>query len=117
LSSTLIILNHLLEETDQSTNHHEPSSPPTIESPKPSNTRLPKGLLGLSLPTADLNSDSNKAFRLIIHDGITKDQTEDFLQFRQCYCSMWGNIVNIFRRLEKLMFNYFVPIALINGEK
>jgi hypothetical protein len=103
--------NHLLEEIEQSTNQ----SSLTIE---PSTTqRIPKGVLSRPLPTPELNSDTKKIFRLMIHDGIIKDQTEDFLQYRQFYCFMWGNIVNIFRTLEKLMYNYFVPIALINGER
>ena len=58
-----------------------------------------------------------KLFRLVIQNGLTKDQTDDFLQFRQYYCLMWGSIVTIFRMLEKLMYDYAIPIAFINGEK
>jgi len=93
--------------------HHTP----TIETPKPVNNRIPKGILSRPLPTPELDSDNNKIFHLIIQNGLTKDQTIDFLKFRQFYYSMWGNIVKIFRILEKLMNNYLVPIALINGER
>ncbi len=54
---------------------------------------------------------------MVIQNGLTKDQTEDFLQFRQFYCLMWGSIVTIFRMLEKLMYDYAIGIAFINGEK
>jgi hypothetical protein len=30
---------------------------------------------------------------------------------------MWGSIVTIFRMLEKLMYDYAIPFAFINGEK
>jgi hypothetical protein len=69
------------------------------------------------LPTPASNFEYKKTFRLVIQNGSTKDQTEDFLQFRQYYCLMWGSIVTIFRMLEKVMYSYAIPIAFINGEK
>ncbi|CAF0958808.1 unnamed protein product [Rotaria sordida] len=82
-----------------------------------SNNQIKNGILSRPLPTPELISDNKNIYRLIIQDGITKDQTEIFLQYRQFYYFIWGNIVKIFRMLEKIMYNYFVPIALINGEK
>jgi hypothetical protein len=73
--------------------------------------------VGRPLPTPASNFEYKKTFRLAIQNGLTKDQTEDFLQFRQFYCLMWGSIVTIFRMLEKMMYDYAIPIALINGEK
>ncbi|CAF4703998.1 unnamed protein product, partial [Rotaria magnacalcarata] len=73
-------------------------------------------LVGRPLPTPASNFEYKKAFRLTIQNGITKDQTEDFLQFRQFYCLIWGNIVTVFRILEKLMYDYAIPVAFINGE-
>jgi hypothetical protein len=90
---------------------------PTIGSPRSSSNRIPKGILSRPLPTPELNLDHNATFCLIIQNGLTKDLTEDFLKFRQFYYGIWGNIVKIFRLLEKLMYNYLVPIALINGER
>lgn len=75
------------------------------------------GLVGRPLPTPASNFEYKKAFRLVIQNGVTKDQTEDFLQFRQFYCLMWGNIVTVFRILERLMYDYAIPVALISGEK
>ncbi|CAF3362603.1 unnamed protein product [Rotaria socialis] len=74
-------------------------------------------LVGRPLPTPASNFEYKKNFRLTIQNGITKDQTEDFLQFRQFYCLIWGNIVTVFRILEKLMYDYAIPVAFINGEK
>lgn len=98
------------------------------ESRKSSASRTQKGsittgaggigtLVGRPLPTPASNFEYKKTFRLVIQNGMTKDQTEDFLQFRQFYCLMWGNIVTVFRLLEKLMYDYAIPIAFINGEK
>ena len=75
------------------------------------------GLVGRPLPTPASNFEYKKTFRLVIQNGSTKDQTEDFLQFRQFYCLMWGSIVTVFRMLERLMYDYAIPIAFINGEK
>ena len=101
----------------------------TSESRKSSATRTQKGsmittgaggigtLVGRPLPTPASNFEYKKTFRLVIQNGVVKDQTEDFLQFRQFYCLMWGSIVTIFRMLEKLMYDYAIPIAFISGEK
>lgn len=75
------------------------------------------GLVGRPLPTPASNFEYKKTFRLVIQNGSTKDQTEDFLQFRQFYCLMWGSIVTVFRMLEKLMHDFAIPIAFVNGEK
>jgi hypothetical protein len=95
----------------------EPARTPPLESPKPLPSRTQKGVMSRPLPTPELDSDRNQTFRLIIQNGITKDQTENFLQYRQFYYSIWGKVVKIFRILEKLMTNYLVPIALVNGER
>lgn len=83
----------------------------------PANSGSMGTLVGRPLPTPASNFEYKKTFRLVIQNGITKDQTEDFLQFRQFYCLMWGNIVTIFRILEKLMHDYAIPVAFITGEK
>ena len=75
------------------------------------------GIVGRPLPTPVSNFEYKKTFRLVIQNGATKDQTEDFLQFRQFYCLMWGSIVTVFRMLERLMYDYAIPIAFISGEK
>ncbi|CAF2899332.1 unnamed protein product [Rotaria sp. Silwood2] len=101
----------------------------TLESRKSSANQTLKGsliatnsggigsLVGRPLPTPASNFEYKKTFRLIIQNGSTKDQTEDFLQFRQFYCLMWGSIVTVLRILEKLMHDYAIPVAFINGEK
>ena len=91
--------------------------PSSNESPQLSCYQIEKDVLSCPLTTPEFVSDNTNEFRLIIEDGITNDQTEDFLQYRQFYCYIWGGIVKIFRMLEKLMHKYIVPIALINGTK
>ena len=90
-----------------------PTPPP--KSPQPFSSRTLKGVLSCPLPTPELTSECQPHFRLIIQDGMIKDQTENFIQFRQFYYGIWGKIVKVFRALEKLMSDYVVPIALING--
>ncbi|CAF4056524.1 unnamed protein product [Rotaria sp. Silwood2] len=111
-STSSIHRRELLNKSSQSISHN-----PTIDSPKLPSNRIKKGNLSRPLPTPELMSDNKNVYHLVIQDGVTKDQTEIFLQYRQFYCFIWGSIVKIFRLLEKLMYNYFVPIALINGEK
>lgn len=69
------------------------------------------------MPTPASNFEYKKTSRLVIQNGLTKDQTDDFQQYRQYYCLMWGSIVTIFRMLERLMYDYAIPIAFIHGEK
>jgi hypothetical protein len=123
----------LTEPSEQDLPHvlsHSKFHEPAInESRKSSANRTQKGslttsgaggigtLVGRPLPTPVSNFEYKKTFRLAIQNGLTKDQTEDFLQFRQYYCLMWGSIVTIFRMLEKLMYDYAISIAFINGEK
>lgn len=90
-----------------------PIVPP--KSPQLFNSRTLKGILSCPLPTPEMSCEYQPTFRLIIQDGITKDQTENFIQFRQSFYGIWGNIVKVFRTLEKLMSDYLVSIALING--
>ena len=82
-----------------------------------SSTHNINGLVARTLSTPASNVDYKKPPRLIIQNGMTKDQTEDFLQFRQFYCLIWGNIVTVFRMLEKIMYDYAIPVAFINGDR
>lgn len=61
--------------------------------------------------------DPKTGFRLLIYRGAIRDQTEYFIEFQQTYASAWNNIVKILRRLEKLMYEYAVPIAIVDGER
>ncbi len=127
--------------TEPSEKNIDPLVPPSkfhassiIESRKSSGNRTPKGNLirttttpggggginvvaGRSLSTPVSNLEYKKSSYLIIQNGLTKDQTEEFLRFRQLYCLMWGNIVTVFRMLERLMYDYAIPVAFINPEK
>lgn len=108
----LTITLKYLEELNTPTASY--STPPP-KSPQPFSSRTLKGMLSCPLPTPELTSECQAHFRLIIQDGMIKEQTENFLQFRQFFYGIWGKIVKVFRALEKLMTDYVVPIALING--
>ncbi|UJR28036.1 hypothetical protein I4U23_009293 [Adineta vaga] len=102
-------------------------APTLIESRKSSANRTQKnvlttaatdsGIAGRTVSTPASNVDYKKSARLIIQNGLTKDQTDEFLQFRQLHCLMWGNIVTVFRMLEKIMYDYAIPVAFINSER
>jgi len=55
--------------------------------------------------------------KFIIQNGRTETSKQDFLLFKQYYCLSWGSIVSLLRRVEKLLTDYSVPIAIINGDR
>ncbi|CAF0827492.1 unnamed protein product [Adineta ricciae] len=98
-----------------------------VESRKSSGNRMQKGTLTTSATNSGIaarpvstpasNVEYKKTVHLTIQNGLTKDQTDEFLRFRQLHCLMWGNIVTVFRMLEKLMYDYAIPVAFISGER
>ena len=98
-----------------------------VESRKSSGNRIQKGTLTTSATNSGIaarpvstpasNVEYKKTVHLTIQNGLTKDQTDEFLRFRQLHCLVWGNIVTVFRMLEKLMYDYAIPVAFINGER
>lgn len=128
LISTNILKKAFLEESSTPINDHEASSifvspsqtfssSSMTERPKTSNNRYRKSALSRPLPISNSDSDNTIIYRLIIQDGKIRDQTEEFLRFRQSYSDIWSSIMKIVLLLEKLMHNYYVSIALIDGEK
>lgn len=55
--------------------------------------------------------------RFPIQHGRTKQSTHEYMAFRQHYCLSWGPIVTTLHRLERLLQDYAVPIAFVNGDK
>ncbi|KAL5004265.1 hypothetical protein ScPMuIL_017721 [Solemya velum] len=55
--------------------------------------------------------------RFAIQNGKVRDNTSDFMTFKQHYCLTWGSIVTMVKFLEKLMMNYAVPVAFVHGDK
>ena len=55
--------------------------------------------------------------RFPIQHGHTKESSNEYTAFRQHYCLTWGPIVSTLKRLEKVLQEYAVPIAFVNGDK
>ncbi|XP_067936588.1 IQ domain-containing protein H-like [Watersipora subatra] len=55
--------------------------------------------------------------RFPIQHGHTKEMSNEYMAFRQHYCLSWGPIISMLRLLEKLLQDYAVPIAFVNGDK
>jgi len=39
------------------------------------------------------------------------------MAFRQHYCLSWGPVITTLQRLERVLQDYAVPIAFVNGDK
>jgi IQ domain-containing protein H len=117
----IVPINHKSQQFNMMESRKSSANPIQKQSQTTTYTRTDsrrlKNCVDRSLPTPASAIEYKKAFRLIIQNGLTKDQTDDFIQFRQCFCLTWGSIVTVIRMLEKLMHEYGVSIAFINGEK
>ncbi|KAM9311942.1 IQ domain-containing protein H [Gastrophryne carolinensis] len=51
-----------------------------------------------------------------IYNGLIDPQAKDFLAFKQHYCISWGSFMTFLERLQKLLQDYTVPVAVVNGE-
>lgn len=75
-----------------------------------------------SVLTVDVDNDQTRrrsytSYRLIIHRGFIQEQTDQYKQFERSHISNWGHISKILRRLEKLFYEFAVPIGIIDGER
>ncbi|KAE8618498.1 hypothetical protein XENTR_v10009403 [Xenopus tropicalis] len=68
----------------------------------------PGALTALALPTGH---------SLILRNGLINTDDLDFLAFKQRYCLCWGSFVSFLESLQKLLQDYAVPTAIVNGEK
>ncbi|KAK2189579.1 hypothetical protein NP493_102g04042 [Ridgeia piscesae] len=66
---------------------------------------------------ASVPESRDKTSRFAIQHGKVVDTRQEFLSFKQHYCLSWGSIVTMLKHLERMLTNYSVPIAFINGEK
>ncbi|XP_018108799.2 IQ domain-containing protein H isoform X2 [Xenopus laevis] len=82
----------------------------TMKKPTGTNpsTEDPEALTALALPTGH---------SFILRNGLINSDDLDFLAFKQRYCLSWGSFVSFLERLQKLLQDYAVPTAIVNGEK
>ncbi|ELT97689.1 hypothetical protein CAPTEDRAFT_178180 [Capitella teleta] len=58
-----------------------------------------------------------RCHRFAIQHGRTRETSQEFMAFKQHYCLSWGSIISILRHMERMLTNYAVPIAFVNGDK
>ncbi|XP_070542843.1 IQ domain-containing protein H-like [Ptychodera flava] len=68
-------------------------------------------------PTTPASEFKHLSHRFAIQHGKIRDQSQDFLAFKQHYCLSWGSIVTMLQYMERMLQNYAVPLAFINGDK
>ncbi|XP_052805677.1 IQ domain-containing protein H-like isoform X2 [Mya arenaria] len=69
-------------------------------------------------PTTPASGDFKMiSHRFAVQNGRIRDTTSEFLSFKQHYCLTWGSIVTMLRHVEKMLSNFAVPVAFINGDK
>ncbi|KAM3927204.1 IQ domain-containing protein H [Leptodactylus fuscus] len=64
---------------------------------------------------APVTPDTGHCFT--IHNGSIDFNAADFLAFKQHYCLNWGSYMIFLESLEKLLQDYAIPTATINGDK
>ncbi|XP_072258696.1 IQ domain-containing protein H isoform X2 [Pyxicephalus adspersus] len=52
-----------------------------------------------------------------IYNGVIDPQATDFLAFKQHYCLSWGSFMTFLKSLLRLLQDYAVPAAVVNGER
>ncbi|XP_053575552.1 IQ domain-containing protein H [Bombina bombina] len=55
--------------------------------------------------------------RFTIYSGVIDTEAADFLAFKQQYCLCWGSFLSFLESLQKLLLDYAVPAAVVEGEK
>ncbi|XP_075714446.1 IQ domain-containing protein H [Rhinoderma darwinii] len=52
-----------------------------------------------------------------IHNCLLDPTAADFQVFKQHYCFSWGSFITFLESLQKLLQNYAIPTAVVNGDK
>ncbi|XP_002730454.1 IQ domain-containing protein H-like [Saccoglossus kowalevskii] len=110
------------EREVDSTWGHGPSHSRMVSSAKSSKSMVPiKPLDGalqpLPPPTTPASEFKHLSHRFPIQHGKIREQSQDFMAFKQHYCLSWGSIVTMLQYMERMLQNYAIPLAFINGDK
>ncbi|XP_066449028.1 IQ domain-containing protein H isoform X2 [Eleutherodactylus coqui] len=76
----------------------------------------------------DISPESQDAWALVpvtpdtghcftIHNGLIDPNAVDFLAFKQHYCLCWGTFMTFLESLQKLLQDFAIPTAVVNGDK
>ncbi|XP_052277313.1 IQ domain-containing protein H-like isoform X2 [Dreissena polymorpha] len=69
-------------------------------------------------PTTPASGDFKMiSHRFAVQNGRIRDTSSEFLSFKQHYCLTWGSIVTTLKHMEKMLSNFAVPVAFINGDR
>ncbi|XP_064651541.1 IQ domain-containing protein H-like isoform X2 [Lineus longissimus] len=69
-------------------------------------------------PTTPASNEFRQtSHRFAIQHGKIRDNTPEFLAFKQHYCLSWGSNVTIMRHLQKMLIDHAIPLAFIDGDK
>ncbi|XP_071965031.1 IQ domain-containing protein H-like [Antedon mediterranea] len=68
-------------------------------------------------PTTPASEFKHLHHRFAIQHGRACENSKDYAAFKQHYCLSWGNISSTLKLLEKLMMEYAVPLAFVNGDR
>ena len=61
--------------------------------------------------------DAYSLHQFMIRKGKTIDTTPEFSSYKRTYSARWGEIILVVHALEKLLGEYNVPLAYIDGKK
>lgn len=82
-----------------------------------SNSSMGKELCTLKAFFPSSSESINRpSHKFIIQSGRT-ETSQDFVHFKQYYCLSWESINKLLDKLEKLLIDYSVPIAFVDGER
>ncbi|CAB4030817.1 Hypothetical predicted protein, partial [Paramuricea clavata] len=73
-------------------------------------------ILPLPAPVPTPSSEIKASHKFVIQNGRTRSTSQDFADFKRHYCLSWGSILTLILKLEKIMRNYSVPLAIIDGD-
>lgn len=69
-------------------------------------------------PTTPASGDfKEKGHRIAIQNGKMREAAPEFHAFKQAYCLNWGPIATLLKQVCKMLSNYNVPIAFLQGDK
>ena len=61
--------------------------------------------------------DAYSLHQFLIKKGKTIDNTPEFASYKRTYGARWGEIILVIHHLEKILGEYNIPIAYIDGKK
>ncbi|XP_057308463.1 IQ domain-containing protein H-like isoform X1 [Hydractinia symbiolongicarpus] len=77
--------------------------------------KINKAIAPMSTPASDLAH--RPPHRFVIQNGRVNTSSQDFLQFKKYYCLSWESVSNLLLKLKKVVLDYSIPIAFIDGDR